>query len=43
MNVVVPGKTDEDEYSEHPIPEQYISKFNEEKRNYTTECMAHTG
>ena len=39
--IVVPGATDNDEYKEHPIPEQFVSKYVNGK--FVTECMAHTG
>ncbi|EOD06335.1 hypothetical protein EMIHUDRAFT_219174 [Emiliania huxleyi CCMP1516] len=35
------GKTDDDEFKEVPIPEQFVSKFDGDK--WTTECMAHSG
>lgn len=41
LNIVVPGATDNDEYKEHPIPEQFVSKYVNGK--FVTECMAHTG
>jgi len=41
LNIVVPGATDADEYKEHPIPEQFVSKYVNGK--FVTECMAHTG
>ena len=41
INVIVPGATDEDEYKEHPIAEQFISKYVNGK--FVTECMSHTG
>jgi len=41
LNIIVPGATDDDEYTEHPIPEQFVSKYANGK--WTTESMAHTG
>ncbi len=41
LNIIVPGATDDDEFKEHPIPEQFVSKFDGKK--WHTECMAHTG
>ena len=40
LNVVVPGETDEDEYKEHAIAEQFISKFVDGK--YVTKTVDHT-
>jgi len=42
LNIIVPGKTDEDEYVEHAIPEQFISKFDKDTGKWDTVCMAHT-
>ena len=43
LNIVVPGETEEDEYKEHPIPEQFVSKYNAKTGKWDTVCMAHTG
>ena len=41
FNIIVPGENEGDEFKEHPIPEQFISKYDGKK--WTTECLAHTG
>lgn len=43
LNIVVPGATEQDEYKEHPIPEQFVSKYDPATGKFTTVCMAHTG
>ena len=43
LNIVVPGKEEGDEYKEHPIPEQFVSKYDVAKGAWSTVCMAHTG
>jgi len=42
LNIVVPGKTEDDEYSEHPIPEQFVSKYDKATGKWETVSMAHT-
>lgn len=39
LNIIVPGKTDADEYKEHAIPEQFISKYVNGK--YVTKTLDH--
>uniref|UniRef100_A0A7S0JB84 C-CAP/cofactor C-like domain-containing protein n=1 Tax=Calcidiscus leptoporus TaxID=127549 RepID=A0A7S0JB84_9EUKA len=41
LNIIVPGATENDDYTEHPIPEQFVSKYVNGK--WVTECMSHTG
>eukprot|EP01113_Clastostelium_recurvatum_P039159 TRINITY_DN594_c0_g1_i1.p1 TRINITY_DN594_c0_g1~~TRINITY_DN594_c0_g1_i1.p1 ORF type:complete len:180 (+),score=59.17 TRINITY_DN594_c0_g1_i1:45-542(+) len=41
VNVVVPGKTENDDPKEHAIPQQFISKFEGEK--FTTKAVEHVG
>lgn len=41
LNIIVPGATDEDEFKEHAIPEQFVSKYKDGK--WSTEAMSHTG
>ena len=44
LNVIVPGSEFESgEYKEFALPEQFISKWNAEKKTYETVCMAHAG
>jgi len=42
LNLVVPGKTDEDDPIEIPLPEQYETRFNPETGKITTEAVAHS-
>ena len=42
LNIIVPGATDDDEFKEHPIPEQFMSKYNASTGKWSTECVAHT-
>jgi len=39
LNIIVPGKTPADDYKEHPIPEQFVSKF--VKGKYVTTALEH--
>ena len=43
LNILVPGKSEEDDWKEFPVPEQFISKWNADKYAYDTVCMAHSG
>lgn len=43
LNLLVPGKGEDDDWKEFPIPEQFVSKWNKEKYCYDTVCMAHSG
>ena len=43
LNIVVPGATDDDEFKEHAIPEQFVSKWDEKGAKWVTNSMAHTG
>mmetsp|Transcript_10508 Transcript_10508/g.28603 ORF Transcript_10508/g.28603 Transcript_10508/m.28603 type:complete len:487 (+) Transcript_10508:68-1528(+) len=40
LNIIVPGKTEADEYKEHAIPEQFISKYANGK--WVTTTLEHT-
>jgi len=41
MNVEVPGKTDDDDNKEYPIPEQFLTKINPETGECTTKHTEH--
>mmetsp|Transcript_23578 Transcript_23578/g.41575 ORF Transcript_23578/g.41575 Transcript_23578/m.41575 type:complete len:102 (+) Transcript_23578:57-362(+) len=43
LNIVVPGATPEDEYKEHAIPEQFVSKYDAKAGKWETLSMAHSG
>ena len=43
LNIVVPGENEGDEFTEHAIPEQFTSKWNDDKKQWVTVSMAHTG
>jgi len=40
LNIIVPGATDDDEYKEHAIPEQFISKY--DGKRFITKTLEHT-
>jgi adenylyl cyclase-associated protein len=43
LNIVVPGENEGDEFTEHAIPEQFTSKWDEKKKQWVTVSMAHSG
>ena len=40
LNIIVPGATDDDEFKEHAIAEQFVSKY--DGKSWSTVAMAHT-
>jgi adenylyl cyclase-associated protein len=36
MNINVPSKTDEDDFSEHPVPEQFVTAYDEKNATFST-------
>ena len=42
LNIIVPGKEGE-EYKEHGIPEQFLSKYDQKTGKFNTGIVAHSG